>query len=95
MQPYGPSFIGTEAIRQAYDADFRAFRLDVAFDIAELVIMAPTWAFVRTNSAGTNTLAATQAQSAEGNQELFILHKSDASWRIARYSFSTTNPPQA
>ncbi len=93
MQPYGPSVIGTEAIRKAYDGDFHAFRLDVKFHIAELVVMAPDWAFVRTNSAGTNTVNATRKQSAEGNQELFIFHKgSDSKWRIARYSFSTTNP---
>jgi ketosteroid isomerase-like protein len=30
---------------------------------------------------------------AEGNQELFIFKKgTDGQWRIARYSFSTTNP---
>ena len=91
MQPYGPSAIGKDAIREAYEADFGAFRLNVRFDIAELVIMAPEWAFVRTNSAGTNTIAATHSQSAEGNQELFIFHKADGKWRIARYSFSTTN----
>jgi ketosteroid isomerase-like protein len=35
----------------------------------------------------------TGATSAEGNQELFIFKKDeDGKWRIARYSFSTTNP---
>ncbi len=57
--------------------------------------MSPDWAFVRTNSAGTNTVIPSGKQSAEANQELFIFHKSpDANWRIARYSFSTTNAPQ-
>jgi hypothetical protein len=33
--------------------------------------------------------------SAEGNQELFIFRKGDdCKWRIARYSFSPTNPPK-
>jgi hypothetical protein len=32
---------------------------------------------------------------AEGNQELFIFEKDDdGKWRIARYSFSPTNPPR-
>jgi hypothetical protein len=37
----------------------------------------------------------TQApKSAKANQELFIFRKvTDGSWKIARYSFSTTNPP--
>jgi hypothetical protein len=56
--------------------------------------MSPEWAFVRTNSAGTNTVNATGAKSAEGNQELFIFRKgADRRWKIARYGFSTTNPP--
>jgi len=85
---------GTAAVRQAYDAVFKAITLSVKFHVAELVRMAPDWAFARTNSAGTNTLNATGAKSAEGNQELFIFHKDDGgAWKIARYSFSTTNPP--
>ena len=96
MQPYGPSAIGTDAIRTAYDADFRSFHLRVTFDIAELRLMSPEWAFVRTNSAETNTVVASGKQSAEANQELFIFHKSsDGKWRIARCSVSTTNPPHA
>ncbi|MGI4798313.1 MAG: YybH family protein [Janthinobacterium lividum] len=96
MQPHGPSAIGTDAIRQTYDADFRTFRLQVTFQVAEVQLLSPEWAFVRTNSAGTNTVLATGAQSAEANQELFILHKGvSGSWKIARYSFSTTNPPHA
>jgi ketosteroid isomerase-like protein len=36
---------------------------------------------------------ATGATSHEANQELFIFKKDDdGQWRIARYSFSTTNP---
>jgi ketosteroid isomerase-like protein len=56
--------------------------------------MAPGWAFAPTNSAGTVTVNATGAKSAEANQELFIFRKGpDGAWKIARYSFSTTNPP--
>ena len=95
MQPYGPSAVGPAAIRQTYDKDFASFRLHVQFNIEELVQMSPDWAFVRTNSAGTNTVNATHAQSAEANQELFILHKTRGAWKIARYSFSTTNPPHS
>ena len=96
MQPYGPSTIGTDAIRKTYDADFRSFRLHVAFHIAEFRLMSPEWAFVRTNSAGANTVLASGKQSAEANQELFIFHKSpNGKWRIARCSSSTTNPSRA
>jgi ketosteroid isomerase-like protein len=94
MPPYSQSAIGAAAVRQAYDAVFRAIKLSVKFNVAEVVEIAPNWAFARTNSAGTVTVYATGAKSAEANQELFIFRKvTDGSWKIARYSFSTTNPP--
>jgi uncharacterized protein (TIGR02246 family) len=93
MPPNNPSAVGKAAVRQAYDAVFRAIALTVKFTIAELVMMSPDWALVRTNSAGTNKINATGVVGAEGNQELFIFKKAaDGKWRIARYSFSTTNP---
>jgi uncharacterized protein (TIGR02246 family) len=93
MAPNNQSAIGTAAVRQAYDAVFKAITLKVKFAIAEVVLVAPQWAFVRTNSAGAQKINATGAMGAEGNQELFIFKKGeDGKWRIARYSFSTTNP---
>ena len=94
MPPYSQSAIGAAAVRQAYDAVFKAIKLSVKFNIAEIVAIAPDWAFARTNSAGTTTINATGSKSAEANQELFIFNKgADGKWKIARYSFSSTNPP--
>jgi uncharacterized protein (TIGR02246 family) len=93
MAPNNQSAVGKASVRQAYDAVFKAITLGVNFAIAELVVMSPQWAFVRTNSTGTQKINATGVTSAEANQELFILKKGDdGQWRIARYSFSTTNP---
>lgn len=95
MPPYSPSAVGSEAVRKAYDAVFKAITLNVKFTIAEIVELAPEWAFARTNSAGTTLEHATGTTSAEANQELFVFRKdSKGSWRIARYSFSSTNPPR-
>jgi len=95
MPPYSPSAVGVEAVRQAYDAVFQAITLHVTFAIAEIVELAPTWAFARTTSAGTTTDHTTGATRAEGNQELFLFTKDRAgAWKIARYSFSPTSPPQ-
>ena len=95
MPPYSPSAVGSEALRKAYDAVFKAITLNVRFTIAEIVELGPGWALARTNSAGTTTDHATGAKSAEGNQELFVLKRDDdGSWKIARYSFSPTNPPR-
>ena len=94
MPPYSQSAVGIEAVRKAYDAVFDELKFHVKFNIAELVVMAPTWAYVRTNSAGTTDHHSTGKTTAEANQELFIFKKGDdGKWRIARYSFSPTNPP--
>ena len=94
MAPYSQSAVGKEAVRKAYDAVFSELKFDVKFSIAELVMMAPNWAYVRTSSAGTTGRASTGKTTAEANQELFIFRKDgDGKWRIARYSFSPTNPP--
>lgn len=94
MPPYSQSAIGADAIGKAYDAVFRELKFDVKFNVAELVQMAPTWAYVRTDSAGTTHHASTGRTGAEANQELFLFRKEgDGVWRIARYSFSPTSPP--
>jgi uncharacterized protein (TIGR02246 family) len=96
MAPYSRSFIGKDAVHKAYDAVFDELKFDVKFDVAEVVIMAPHWAYVRTNSVGTTLHRSTGKTTAEANQELFIFRKGDdGNWRIARYSFSPTNPPQS
>jgi uncharacterized protein (TIGR02246 family) len=96
MPPYSQSAVGREAIRKAYDAVFAELKFNVKFTIAELVVMAPNWAYVRTNSAGVTGHASTGKTTAEANQELFIFRKGEnGQWRIARYSFSPTNPPGA
>jgi uncharacterized protein (TIGR02246 family) len=93
MPPYSPSAVGLAAVRKAYDAVFAAIRLTVKFEIAEITEMSPDWVFARTNSAGTTLNHASGATSQEGNQELFIFRKErDGKFKIARYSFSTTNP---
>ena len=94
MPPYNHAAVGKAAVREAYAAVFKAITLRLKFNVAEAVQMAPDWAFVRTSSAGAMTVNATGAQSTEGNQELFIFKRgADGSWKIARYSFSSTNPP--
>jgi uncharacterized protein (TIGR02246 family) len=93
MPPYSPSAVGSAAVRKAYDAVFKAIKLTVKFNVAEIVEMSPEWVFARTNSAGTTLNHATGSTTTEGNQELFIFRKDrDGKFKIARYSFSTTSP---
>jgi len=96
MPPYSPSAVGKDAVRTAYDKVFEELKFHVQFTIEELVVMAPNWAYVRTNSAGTTDHHSSGKTTAEANQELFILKKgNDGDWRIARYSFSPIRPPAA
>ena len=89
-----PSSVGADAVRKAYDGVFRAITLTVKFAIAEVKQVGPDWAFARTNSAGTVKVNVTGQSSPEANQELFVFQKVGNEWKIARYCFSTTNPPQ-
>jgi len=95
MPQNSPSSVGADAVRRAYDAVFKTIKLTVKFNIAEIVEMAPNWVFARTNSAGTVKVHATGAGGPEANQELFLFQKIGEAWKIARYCFSTTNPPRA
>ena len=95
MPQHFPSSVGAVAVRKAYDAVFNAITLTVKFNVAEIHQIAPEWAIARTNSAGTVKVKATGGGGPEANQELFVFQKIDGTWKIARYCFSTTNPPRA
>ena len=95
MPQHFPSSVGADAVRKAYDSVFEAITLKVKFVVAEVHQIAPDWAIARTSSAGTVTVKATGGGGPEANQELFVFQKIDGAWKIARYCFSTTNPPPA
>jgi uncharacterized protein (TIGR02246 family) len=95
MAQHYPSSIGADAVRKAYKTVFDTITLKVKFAIAEVHQVAAEWAFVRTNSAGTVTVHASGQSGPETNQELFVFQKINGSWKIARYCFSTTNPPKS
>ncbi len=93
MSPNYPSAVGIQQVEAAYTGAFQAIDLNVEFDIVEVAVISDDWAFARTNSTGTITINATGDKFPEGNQELFVFQKTDdGDWKIARYSFSSTNP---
>ncbi len=94
MAPNNPSAVGIQQVEAAYTGAFRAIDLNVVFDIVEIEVISDDWAFARTNSAGTITINATGDKIPESNQELFVLQKIDGDWKLARYGFSSTNPPR-
>jgi uncharacterized protein (TIGR02246 family) len=93
MAPNSPSTVGADAIRAAYNGIFKAITFDTELTVAEVVQVAPNWAFVRTSSNGHVTVNAIKQRVPDANHELFIFQKDDDdAWKIARYSFATTNP---
>mgnify|MGYP001340637400 FL=1 len=94
MPQHFPSSVGAKAVKRAYDGVFGMIKLNVKFEIIEVRVVAPNWAFARTNSSGTVTVLANKSGGPEANQELFVFQKVGEDWKIARYCFSTTNPPR-
>lgn len=86
--------VGQRAIETAYREILGAIRLDIRFEIDEVVVVSANVAWARTRSTGTTTILASDARVSEGNQELFVLVRDGlgGDWRIGRYIFSTTLP---
>jgi ketosteroid isomerase-like protein len=78
MPPFTHSVIGKAAVREAYVAGSKVFALHVKFIIAEVVQMAPDWAFVRTNSAGIVKINAAGATSDEAIRNFSFSGKKQA-----------------
>lgn len=95
MAQNSPPAIGKAAVQAAYAAMAGAIKLDIAFEIAEIRLLAPDWAFLRSTSTGTIRLLQPGIDIPEANQELFVFQNVEGTWKIARYSFSTVLPAQA
>ncbi|MET4296241.1 uncharacterized protein (TIGR02246 family) [Bradyrhizobium sp. LB8.2] len=95
MPQYSPSSRGTDEVRAAYNQLFLSITFCVELQVEEIVQIAPNWAFVRTSSDGWIIPLTTGVRTSDANHELFIFEKDDDhEWKIARYCFSTTNPPR-
>jgi uncharacterized protein (TIGR02246 family) len=92
LPPNAPSAVGIDAVRATYTGIFQAIHINLTFEIAEVKVVSPEWAFLRSTSNGTVTILATGAQIPSSNHELFVLHKTQGGWKLARYSFSSVLP---
>jgi uncharacterized protein (TIGR02246 family) len=89
MAPENPAAVGTDVLKLAYTGVFQAIALKLKFQIAEVKVLSPEWALLRTTSTGVVKILANGAEVPGGNQELFVLRKTNGDWKIARYSFSS------
>jgi uncharacterized protein (TIGR02246 family) len=92
LPPNAPSAVGINAVRDTYTGIFQAISLNLTFEIAEVKVLSPEWAFLRSASKGTVKILANGAQPPSSNHELFVLHKVQGRWKLARYAFSSVLP---
>ncbi len=91
MMPGARPAIGSTALENAYQNVFNMIKLNIRFDLNEIVTLADGWAFARTTSSGTVQILKDKNIVPEANQELFILKQQDGGqWKIVRYAFSKT-----
>ncbi len=94
MPQHSTALEGRDAVRAGYDYVFGTISLNVKFTVYEVEEFGDL-AFVRTSSAGETTILANGARIKEANNELFIFRKESGEWKIHRYLFATSNPPNA
>ena len=92
MLPGIPSAVGIQAVEAAYVATFQAVRINLTFQIAEVQVLSPEWAFLRSTGSGQVTVLANGAVIPSATQELFLLSKTRGHWKLARYCASSTLP---
>ena len=93
LLPQGtPTVMGSKAVKQFYVGTFKAIKIDLQFQVAEVQVVSNEWAFLRSASTGTMKILATGNEAPAHTQELFVLHKESGQWKLARYSFSSTLP---
>jgi uncharacterized protein (TIGR02246 family) len=94
MPQYSAALSGRDAVKAGYEKVFSTLKLNVNFTIQEVVEMGDL-AYVRTTSAGKTEILAKKTTVKEGNNEVFIFRKEHGKWKIHRYLFASTNPPEA
>ena len=94
MPQFSPALSGRDAVRAGYDHVFGAIKLNVRFTIHEIVELGDL-AYVRTTSEGRTEILQNKKTVKEGNNELFIFRREQGKWKIHRYLFASSNPPES
>jgi uncharacterized protein (TIGR02246 family) len=87
MPAMAPTVSGTE-IATLYAQVFSHVRLSLKFRIIEIATTSPQWAYVITESSGTERDRTTGETTADANREVFLMARPDGSWRISRLIFN-------
>jgi uncharacterized protein (TIGR02246 family) len=62
LAPEAASAVGIDAVRAAYTGIFQAIDVDLTFEVAELKVLSPDWAFLRSTSNGVVTMREREAK---------------------------------
>ncbi|MDX8568334.1 SgcJ/EcaC family oxidoreductase [Elizabethkingia sp. HX XZB] len=82
-----PTATGTEQLKESYSNIFKTIRLNVKFNIEEVLVNGDV-AFARTSSKGNVIINTTDQSMPEENREFFLLKKENGEWKISRYMFN-------
>ena len=86
MAPDQPTAVGREQLTDIYRAALDAVVMDFTFAFDEVIVRDDT-AVARTRTDGKNTIRANGQEIPGRYRELFVLHRTDAGWKIAQYMF--------
>lgn len=89
MPPGAPTATGQDQLKGTYEYVFSAIKLDLKFTILEITID-KDYAIVRSESAGTTTVLASNQAGPDAYRELFVVKKENGTWKIARYMYNKT-----
>jgi uncharacterized protein (TIGR02246 family) len=92
MSPNHPPAVGISQVTGAYTGVFTQIVPTLSFNIAEIKLLGKDFAMARSTSSGSIKIVVNGAVVPDAFQELFMLQKQHGQWKIARYSFSSTNP---
>ena len=86
-----PSSVGREKIREFFGTLFGNLKLNLVFEIEEVLPISDDWLLIRTTSHGLVRVGGSGADVSSTGQEMFLFRKqSNDTWIIARYAASAT-----
>ncbi len=93
--PYNlPTAAGTEELLASYRRIFATIKLDIVFDIHDIVVAGDV-AWATTGSQGHVTVLEPGLTVAEANREMFAFARTEDGWKVSRYMFNKSAAPEA
>ena len=87
MAPDSPTVIGSTVIKDVYTSVFSAIKLNLTFNIDEIVIDGE-YGYVRSHSSGTMLIHANGQTVPASYREIFVVKKVNGNWKIAWYEYN-------